>query len=146
MNNVMEKVAVTTKCVIAVDPGKKKCGLAVVSPHDGILHREVVACDEFGDTFRILYQHHSPFQVLLGSSTGSKEIAATIEELAQVSAKLVDERYTTELAKIRYFEEYPPKGLWRLIPIGLRNPPTSYDDFAAVVMAERYLKELTHEP
>jgi RNase H-fold protein (predicted Holliday junction resolvase) len=129
-------------CVLAVDPGKKKCGLAVVSVDDGILHRAVVPCDEFGDAFKIVYRKHAPGQVLLGSSTGSKEIAEAIQEETEISVKLVDERHTTELAKLRYFKEYPPKGLWKLVPIGLRTPPTCYDDFAAVVLAERYLKEL----
>ena len=87
---------------------------------------------------------HSPDHVLLGGSTGSKEIAQAIQEETEVDAELVDERHTTELAKIRYFKEFPPRGLWRLVPIGLQTPPTCYDDFAAVVLAERYLKEQTH--
>lgn len=127
--------------VLAIDPGKKKCGLAVVSAEDGIVHREVVPCDEFGDTFKVLYEKHTPGQVLLGGSTGSKEIAEEIESQTDAEPCLVDERHTTELAKLRYFKEFPPKGLWKLVPIGLRTPPTCYDDFAAVVLAERYLKE-----
>lgn len=133
-----------TTCVLAVDPGRKKCGLAVVSAELGIIHREVIPCADFAEKFRVLYEQHTPSQVLLGSSTGSKEIAETIQENTQVSVKFVDEKHTTELAKIRYFQEFPPRGLWRLVPLGLRNPPTCYDDFAAVVLAERYLEEQTH--
>lgn len=129
---------------MAIDPGKKKCGVAVVCAHTGILHREVVPREAFGDIFVALHQKLKPSLVLLGSSTGSKEIAELILARTQVSAKLVDERHTTELAKTRYFKEFPPKGLWRLVPIGLQTPPTCYDDFAAVVMAERYLEEQTH--
>ena len=131
-------------CVMAVDPGRKKCGIAVVSAGDGILHREVVLCDEFGEAFRKIYRRHRPWQVLLGGSTGSKEIAQTIQDETQVEATLVDERHTTELAKVRYFKEFPPRGFWKLVPIGLQNPPTCYDDFAAVVLAERYLEEHTN--
>ena len=61
-----------------------------------------------------------------------------------MDAELVDERHTTELAKLRYFKEFPPRGLWKLVPIGLQTPPTCYDDFAAVVLAERYLEERTN--
>ena len=132
-------------CVLAVDPGRRKCGLAVVSAHGGILYREVVPCEEFVAKFRDVYKQHSPDHVLLGGSTGSKEIAQASEEETNVNAELVDERHTTELAKIRYFKEFPPKGLWRLVPIGLQTPPTCYDDFAAVVLAERYLEEQTHD-
>lgn len=133
-------------CVLAVDPGRKKCGLAVVSAADGILARLVVPCEEFSATLDDLYQQHQPGAVLLGSSTGSKPIAGIIRQTIKVDPKMVDEKHTTELAKLRYFREYPPKGLWKLVPLGLQTPPTSYDDFAAVVMAERYLnKEGGHD-
>lgn len=127
--------------IIAVDPGKKKCGLAVVSSSTGILHREVVPTEEFGSAFFKVYQEYAPAEILLGSSTGSKEINEEIKAKTHARAQLVDERHTTELAKLRYFKEFPPKGLWRLVPIGLQTPPTCYDDFAAVVLAERYLEE-----
>ena len=127
--------------MLAIDPGKKKCGLAVVSHSQGILYRAVVPCGEFGQAFTQAYKEHSPCEVLLGSSTGSKEASKAIIENSDAQARLVDERHTTELARLRYFEEFPPQGLWKLVPIGLRTPPTCYDDFAAVVLAERYLEE-----
>ena len=75
----------------------------------------------------------------------TKEIAEAIQESTNVDLKLVDERHTTEMAKVRYFQEFPPRGLWKLVPIGLQTPPTCYDDFAAVVLAERYLEEQTDD-
>ena len=132
-------------CVLAIDPGKKKCGLAVVSASRGILHREVVPCEDFAGVFEELHSTHNPAQVLLGSSTGSKEISKTLKESLDLSPLMVDERHTTELAKMRYFKEFPPRGLWKLVPIGLRTPPTCYDDFAAIVLAERYLEEQSNE-
>ncbi len=137
-------VTIKMRCVMAIDPGKKKCGVAVVDAERKILHREVVPFDEFGDSLAVLYEKHNPSLVLLGSSTGSKEIADIMTERLNIAARLVDERHTTELAKVRYFKEFPPQGLWRLVPLGLQTPPTCYDDFAAVVMAERYLEEQAH--
>lgn len=130
-----------TTSVLAVDPGRKKCGLAVVGFGVGILERTVVPCEEFSTALRALFEKYRPQVVLLGSSTGSKPIGAEIRQSLQVEPKLVDEKHTTELAKLRYFQEYPPKGFWKLVPLGLRTPPTCYDDFAAVVMAERYLEK-----
>lgn len=141
----MKSETTKTTRVLAIDPGKKKCGLAVVSLSSGILHREVVPCGDFRSRFIRLYEQHKPGRVLLGSSTGSKEIAKVIEDSTQVEVQLVDERHTTEQAKFRYFKEFPPRGLWRLVPLGLQTPPTCYDDFAAVVLAERYLEEQTDE-
>lgn len=127
--------------VLAVDPGRKKCGLAVVCQRAGILERAIVPCEEFSRAVRDLFERHRPSRVLLGSSTGCQPIAKTIRQALKVEPHMVDEKHTTELAKLRYFQEFPPRGLWRLIPLGLRTPPQSYDDFAAVVMAERYLTE-----
>lgn len=131
----------TVGCVMAIDPGRKKCGIAVVSKKGGILERGVVPCEEFSSAVRDIFDRHQPRTVLLGSSTGSKPIGAQIRQYLKLEPKLVDEKHTTELAKLRYFREYPPKGIWKLVPLGLQTPPTCYDDFAAVVMAERYLEK-----
>ena len=37
-------------------------------------------------------------------------------------------------------DEHRPKGIARLIPKGMRTPPEPIDDYAAVILAERYLK------
>lgn len=140
MDILVEK-AVDIDCVLAVDPGSKKCGVAVVSAERGILERQVVPCEEFSGTLRDLYEKYRPKAILLGSSTGSKPIGAAIRQSVQVEPQYVDEKHTTELAKLRYFQEFPPRGFWKLVPLGLQTPPTCYDDFAAVVMAERYLEK-----
>lgn len=137
----MVETVTNDECVLAVDPGSKKCGMAVVSSRREILDRRVVACAEFAENLRIVYEKYRPKQVLLGSSTGSKPIGAAIRQSIQVEPRYVDEKHTTELARKRYFEEFPPRGIWRLVPLGLQTPPTCYDDFAAVVMAERYLEK-----
>lgn len=128
------------KQVLAVDPGRRKCGLAVVNA-SGIAFREVVPCEEFPELVKSIYEEYQPTDILLGGSTGSKEIQAVLSEQLGLEARVVDERHTTEQAKFRYFKEFPPRGLWKLVPLGLQTPPTCYDDFAAVVLAERYLKE-----
>lgn len=140
MDSVMEKVA-STECVLAVDPGSKKCGVAVVSSERQILERQVVSCEEFSGALCDLYQKYRPRTILLGSSTGSKPIGAAIRQSVKVEPQYVDEKHTTELAKLRYFQEFPPRGFWRSVPLGLQTPPTCIDDFAAVVMAERYLEK-----
>lgn len=139
MDTLAKEGEQATTCVMAVDPGRKKCGLAVVDSKMRILARTVVPCEEFSPTVRDLFEKHQPQIVLLGSSTGSKPIGASIRKELKVEPKLVDEKHTTELAKLRYFREFPPRGIWKLVPLGLQTPPTCYDDFAAVVMAERYL-------
>ncbi|TAG61687.1 MAG: resolvase, partial [Oscillatoriales cyanobacterium] len=50
----------------------------------------------------------------------------------------VDERFSSLEAKDRYWEMYPPTGLSRLIPQGMRTPPRPVDDIVAIVLIERY--------
>jgi len=54
--------------------------------------------------------------------------------------ELVDERETTLLARARYFADHPPRGWRRLVPRGMLLPPRPIDDYAALLIAERYLK------
>ena len=53
---------------------------------------------------------------------------------------LFPEKFTTLDARKRYWIENPPKGLWKLVPEGLRLPPRPYDDYAAVLLGERFLE------
>ena len=52
---------------------------------------------------------------------------------------IVNEYRTTDEAKKRYWQENPPKGIRRLIPRGMLVPPVPVDDFAAVIIGEKYL-------
>ena len=87
---------------------------------------------------------YAPQHLLVGGSTGSREeVVKEIREGGGArSLQVVDERHTTERARQRYFVDHPPRGLWRLVPLGLQLPPVAVDDYAAVVMAEDYLKSI----
>ncbi|MDP7423155.1 MAG: resolvase, partial [bacterium] len=65
-----------------------------------------------------------------------------VEELASLfpedRVRLVDERESTLEGRRRYFQEHPPRGLWRLVPLSLRYPPEPFDDLVAVILAERF--------
>ena len=126
---------------MAVDPGRSKCGLAVVSVQ-GILHRRVVSREEFAEVLRQELRSYTPQHLLVGGSTGSREVAQEIRDAVGLEPEIVDERHTTERARQRYFADHPPRGWWRLVPLGLQVPPVPVDDYAAVVMAEDYLKRI----
>ena len=40
---------------------------------------------------------------------------------------------------MRFLRAHPERGWKRLLPPGLRSPDRPYDDFVAVILAERYL-------
>ena len=51
----------------------------------------------------------------------------------------VDEYETSRAARELYFAEHPPRGWRRLVPIGLQLPPRPIDDYAAILIARRFL-------
>lgn len=125
--------------VLAIDPGTVKCGLAVVAEgSDRPLYRMVVPRRELEAAVRELVSLFAPDRVLLGRGTASANVNKGLERDG-LAVELVDERGSTLAARARYYRAIPPRGWLRLIPAGLRLPRGPIDDWAAVVIAERYL-------
>ena len=133
------------RSLLAVDPGKNKCGLAVLDPAGKILAREVVRREEFLIRVRQWLDEFRVESVIVGGSTGSKEVVQELKAGCPLPPLVVNERHTTERARLRYFQDHPPRGFWRLVPLGLQVPPVPVDDYAAVVIAEDYLKGVERE-
>ncbi|HKV45253.1 MAG TPA: hypothetical protein VJT32_11365 [bacterium] len=125
--------------VLAVDPGREKSGVAVCGP-DGVAARKVVALADLIDLVRRWAAAYQVDVVLVGDQTGSKHVFDMLAGLS-VPVRPVAERWSTFLARGRYFRDHPPRGWRRFIPLGLQVPPEPYDDYAAVVLAEGYLQK-----
>jgi RNase H-fold protein (predicted Holliday junction resolvase) len=124
--------------VLSVDPGREKCGVAVVDRRDGVLARGVVPTTMIAHVVRDLEKAHMPSKIVIGNGTFSREVRKSLRDL-ETPVETVPERRTTERARKRYFEEFPPRGLLRFFP-GLCTPPMPIDDYAAVLIAEDYLQ------
>lgn len=125
--------------VLGIDPGREKCGLAVVSPNL-VLVKRVVARGEFLDLAREYIRQYNVARIVLGDGTGSKDFLQEIEGVLPVVT--VDEQYTTEEARKRYWLDHRPKGWRRFLPTSMQVPPEPFDDYVAVILAERYLSEI----
>ena len=124
--------------VLAIDPGRDKCGVAVLSPAGAILFRQVVPTAQLENVVNTLVEKHAP-TIIMGNGTTSAAAKERVETLGG-AVTLVDEYRTTDAAKAAYWEAYPPRG-WRwLVPRGLLVPPVPVDDFAAVILAQRFLQ------
>ena len=123
--------------VLAIDPGRDKCGIAVLSPQGDILLHEIVPTGALETRVSELAAEYAP-RIIMGDGTTSAATKARIE--AQVGAvTLVDEYRTTEEGRRLYWAENPPRGWRRLLPRGLLTPTVPVDDFAAVALARRFL-------
>lgn len=129
--------------ILAIDPGREKCGVAVM---DGttVLARAVVPVRQLIELITDWSTRYGVRQILVGDRTGSKEIVRLIATaLRDVPLTLVAETGTTLDARKRYFRDHPPRGWRRLLPMTLQVPSRPYDDYAAVVLAERFFERLS---
>ena len=80
-------------------------------------------------------------QVVLGDRTGQDEVRRHLAvELPGIPISIGREENTTLLARRRYFADHPPRGWRRLLPLSMQVPPEPYDDYAAVIILERFLE------
>ena len=76
--------------------------------------------------------------IALGRGTNARAVKAALEGLG-LPIHLVDEYETSRGARNLYFADHPPRGWRRLLPIGLQLPPRPIDDYAAILIARRFL-------
>jgi hypothetical protein len=125
--------------VLAVDPGREKCGVAVVNSQ-AVLLRAIVPTVEIGLTCLHLLARHPGAQVIVGDATGSAEVSSAIRQANPAAAiTVVPESFSTLAARKLYEQDNPPSGLRRLVPAGMRVPPRPVDDYAALALARAYL-------
>ncbi|MBD2244318.1 pre-16S rRNA-processing nuclease YqgF [Nostoc sp. FACHB-892] len=131
--------------ILGFDPGRDKCGLAVMGLDRQLYYHHVVLAKEAIATIETLRQKFPISLMVMGDQTTAKQWRQQLyQELTEpLSIILVDERYTTLEARDRYWQMFPPKGLTKLLPQGLRQPPRPIDDIVAILLIERYLNRLT---
>jgi len=127
--------------IIAIDPGTKKCGYAVVDSNLSVLQREVISTEETTKAIENNLNIYKIDKIILGNGTNYKSIEETLKNhFSQLKIILIEEGFSTLEARKKYFEAHPPQGISKLIPLSLRVPPDHYDDFAAILLAEKYFK------
>jgi len=129
--------------ILGFDPGRQKCGLAVMGLDRKIHYHQVVPAAQVATIIQELRQVFPISLLVMGDQTTASEWQAKLQHLPQsLRVILVDERYSSLAARERYWQMYPPKGLYRLVPPGMRTAPRQIDDIVAIVLIERYLERL----
>ncbi|HEX8552545.1 MAG TPA: hypothetical protein VF681_13440 [Abditibacteriaceae bacterium] len=128
-----------TRQVVAIDPGREKCGLAVVDQHLNVRSRAIVPRSEIVALALLSLDGSGAELIALGHSTQSNEVRAELEAARPgVQIEIIDERNSTLEARDWYWRSNPPRGWRRFLPLSLQTPPEPLDDWAAVVLAQRY--------
>ncbi|HSM80512.1 MAG TPA: resolvase [Nodosilinea sp.] len=130
--------------ILGFDPGRQKCGLAIMGLDRGLYYQQVVAADAVLAEIAVLRQQFPISTIVLGDQTASQGWKDALSQLPDPPRiMLVDERYTTLEARDRYWQMYPPAGLAGMVPQALRTIPRPIDDIVAILLIERYLNRLT---
>lgn len=132
------------RILLAIDPGSDKCGIAVVQGDGMVTLHQVVPTSDIMDFLKGLQEHQTFDAVILGNGTRSRELADQLKAQGIcTNIEFVDETNSTLEARNRYFQDNPPRGLRRFLPRGMLTPVEPYDDYAAIILAERYLSQGT---
>ncbi len=130
-----------SETLLALDPGRLKCGLAVGRP-GAVLSRAIVPTGQVPAAVADWVKRYGVTRIIVGGGTGSGAVLAALARVTGLpSVETVEEAGTTLEARRRYFRDHPPRGWRRLLPITLQLPPEAYDDYVAELLLERVLGE-----
>ena len=127
--------------ILGFDPGKDKCGVAVMDGNRALLYHQVLLTIEVITKISDLCQQYNVSRIVMGDQTTAKywqqQLTTAFPDLP---IELIDERYSSLEARDRYWQMYPANFITRLIPQGMRQSPRPIDDLVAIILIERYFK------
>ena len=130
----------------ALDPGREKCGFAVLDAGGAVLFQQVIETLKLEHEINDKCSRYAFTTLVLGNGTTSKAAKKRIEEaVPDLRIVLVDEYRTTDMAKRAYWQARPPRGWRKLLPVSMLVPPEPVDDFVAVILARRFLEKAVPE-
>jgi RNase H-fold protein (predicted Holliday junction resolvase) len=130
--------------LLALDPGSDKVGTAVLDYQAREKEKTIVKIDQLIDHLREIFEHYQIAEIIIGNGTGAEKIIELLNKNFQESKiSLVEEEFTTEEAQARYLKEKPmsnyEKLLRKIVSWKLKKP---LDDYAALIIGEKYLEKL----
>ena len=132
---------IMTKLYLGIDPGRSKTGLALVNGAGKIVKLHIAESQNIDNEIVEFIKNSCPVHIVLGNGTNSRNIGESVKRvLPDVMVAVVEEAHSTEEARTLYWQENPPKGLKKLIPLGMLVPPVPLDAYAAVILVRRFLE------
>lgn len=123
---------------MGIDPGRDKCGVAVLTAEGDIKFQRVVPTEELDTVIKNLAAEFTIEKVILGDGTTHKAAAKKISA-AGLAFELVDEKHTTEEARREFWKKNPPRGWRKFLPTSMQVPPEPVDAIVAEILVRRVL-------
>ncbi|MFH1675579.1 MAG: hypothetical protein ABIC40_01045 [bacterium] len=136
---MIDSIKNTTGVILAVDPGRDKCGLAVLDSDGNIIFKSVCARNSIITQVESMVENFKPEFIALGDGTGSKEIKNEIGVKEDIEILSIPEKNTTLEARELAWNNKAPCGIWCLIPKLFWPSPPDCDAWAAVVIGKKAL-------
>ena len=124
--------------ILGIDPGRDKCGVAILNQAGEILFEKVIATEEFSIAVEKLSAQFDLKVAILGDGTTHKAAEKILRE-KNLSVKVVDEKHTTEEARKLYWKKNPPSCWRKLLPTSMQVPPEPVDGIVAEILVKRFL-------
>ena len=126
--------------LIAIDPGKRKCGLVLAELSEKKVYEAIIIKSEvLEDYVRNLNNVEDISKIIIGNGTTSKDIRAKLNFFKKEIITF-EEKNTTFRAKSRYFELFPIRGLKFLIPREVFILNKNLDALSALIILEDYCR------
>ncbi len=126
--------------LIGIDPGKDKCGVAILTSDGEIIFEKVIATADLELTLKNFLAQYDLKLAILGNGTTHKAAEKILRD-SGLPVKIVDEKHTTEEARRKYWLKNPPRGWRKILPTSLQVPPEPVDGIVAEILIRRYLTE-----
>lgn len=126
--------------ILAIDPGREKCGVAILNQKSIELHEVVLRSDLIERIKQVL---PSTGPIIIGDGTGSNDIKEElVRQIDNIASRIViiREDFSTVEARTLYWQLNPPTGWRKFIPVTLQTPQVAVDDYVAIILAQRYQK------
>ena len=124
--------------ILGIDPGRDKCGVAVLNSDGDILFEEVIETADFETILKNLVAQFNLQLAILGDGTTHKNAEKILHNL-NLEVKIVDEKHTTEEARKLYWKKNPPRGWRKILPTSMQVPPVPVDGIVAEILVTRHL-------
>ena len=124
---------------MGIDPGRDKCGVAVLTAAGEIKYQQVVPTEELDSVIKNLAAEFKIESVILGDGTTHKAAAQKVSA-AGLNFQLVDEKHTTEEGRREYWKKNPPSGWRKFLPTSMQVPPEPVDAIVAEILVKKFLQ------
>jgi len=128
------------KFFMGIDPGRDKCGVAVLTENCEIKFQKVIPTEDLDAVLKNLAAEFEIQMVIMGNGTTHKAAAEKLSA-AGLNFQLIDEKHTTEQARIEYWKKNPPRGWRKLLPTTMQVPPEPVDAIVAEILVKKFLNK-----